>query len=55
MTMSIVWAQVHQAQVYCGHEWVSEGASGCGCVEGMSYNDVDRLGTGALGVGVLRV
>jgi hypothetical protein len=31
------------------------GASGCGCVEGVSYNDVCHLGMGALGVGVLRV
>jgi hypothetical protein len=53
--MSIVWVQVHQAQVYRGREWVSEGASGCGCVEGTSYNDVRRLGTGASGMGVLRV
>jgi subtilase family serine protease len=54
MTMSIVWVQVRRAQVYRGCKWVSEGASGCpsgcGCVEGTSYNDVRRLGMGVLRV-----
>jgi hypothetical protein len=55
MTMSIIWERVCRVRVYRGRKWVSEGASGCGCVEGTSYNDVRRLGMGASGVGVLRV